>query len=270
MGRPEAGDVGGPSMGEAAADRSRGDGEVHARAGGGSGCVHGSQHSRSGGGGGRVHRGADWRTPQQGLRRTGGARLCWLPGGVDGRRRTGAASCRLRHGPVGEARGVRAGGVGRRSRSAGLGCRAAGALGSPGCALHGRGPRRSLEEDEQPSSRCAVGGWARGRLAASSAWTTGRRRTQDAWPPGICSTDGSSSAGTRNGRTAEPNGGRVEDAGSRQRRSGAGGWGWTAEQGCRGPRSAEGDATALVALGGGERGSRRLAAEREEAGKKLI
>jgi hypothetical protein len=51
-----------------------------------------------------------------------------------------------------------------------------GALGSPGCALHGR-----LEEDEQPSSRCAVGGWARGRLAASSAWTTGRRRTQDAW-----------------------------------------------------------------------------------------
>jgi hypothetical protein len=69
--RPEAGEVGGPSMGEAAADRSKGDGEVHARAGGGSGGVHGSQHSRSGGGGGRVHRGDDWRAPQQGLRWTG-------------------------------------------------------------------------------------------------------------------------------------------------------------------------------------------------------
>jgi hypothetical protein len=53
-------------MGELAADRSRGDGEVHARAGGGSGGVHGGQHGSSGGGGGRVHRGDGWRAPQQG------------------------------------------------------------------------------------------------------------------------------------------------------------------------------------------------------------
>jgi hypothetical protein len=61
--RPEAGDVGGPSMGELAADRSRGDGELRARAGGGSGgVVHGG------------HRGDGWRESQQGR---GGARPGW-------------------------------------------------------------------------------------------------------------------------------------------------------------------------------------------------
>jgi hypothetical protein len=71
--RPEAGDVGGPSMGELAADRSRGDGEVHSRAGGGSGGVHGGQHGRSGGGGGRVHRGDGWRARAR-------PKSAWAPG----------------------------------------------------------------------------------------------------------------------------------------------------------------------------------------------
>jgi hypothetical protein len=54
---PEAGDVGGPSMGELAADCSRGNGEVRAGTGGDSGGAHGGQHGRSGGGGVRVHQG---------------------------------------------------------------------------------------------------------------------------------------------------------------------------------------------------------------------
>jgi hypothetical protein len=54
---PEAGNVGGPSMGELAADCSRSNGEVHAGAGGDSGGAHGGQHGRSGDGGVRVHRG---------------------------------------------------------------------------------------------------------------------------------------------------------------------------------------------------------------------
>jgi hypothetical protein len=50
---PETGDVGGPSMGELAAERSRGDGEVRAWAGGGSGdVVHGG------------YRGDGWRKSQ--------------------------------------------------------------------------------------------------------------------------------------------------------------------------------------------------------------
>jgi hypothetical protein len=62
--RPEADDVGGPSMGELAAERSRGDGEVRARAGGGSGdVVHGG------------HRGDGWRKSQQGASGRGGALL---------------------------------------------------------------------------------------------------------------------------------------------------------------------------------------------------
>jgi hypothetical protein len=50
--RPKASDVGGPSMGELAAECSRGDGEVRARAGGDPDVGSG----RSGGGGGCVHR----------------------------------------------------------------------------------------------------------------------------------------------------------------------------------------------------------------------
>jgi hypothetical protein len=50
--RPKASDVGGPSMGELAAECSRGDGEVRARAGGDPNVGSG----RSGGGGGGVHR----------------------------------------------------------------------------------------------------------------------------------------------------------------------------------------------------------------------
>jgi hypothetical protein len=53
---PETGDVGGPSMGELAADCSRGDGEVR-----GSGGAHGGQHGPNGGGSVRVHRGDRWR-----------------------------------------------------------------------------------------------------------------------------------------------------------------------------------------------------------------
>jgi hypothetical protein len=122
MERPEAGEVGGPSMGEAAADRSRGDGDVHARASGGSGGVHGSQHSCSGGGGGRVHRGDDWRASQQGLRWTGWDAALLAS---RGRRRPETYMCRvlqgwarmawrLRPGPVGEVRG----GVGAPDRQA--------------------------------------------------------------------------------------------------------------------------------------------------------
>jgi hypothetical protein len=96
--RPEAGDVGAPSMGEAAADRGRGDGEVHARAGGGSGGVHDSQHGRSGGSGGRVHRGDGWRVPQQGL--------CWRRGSAGF---PGAST-------VGDRQVPGSGGLGRRAR----------------------------------------------------------------------------------------------------------------------------------------------------------
>jgi hypothetical protein len=140
-------------MGEAAADRSRGDGEVHARAGGGSGGVHGSQHSRSGVGGGRVHRGDDWRAPQRGLRWTGWDAALLAS---RGRRRPETNRCRvlqgwaraawrLRPGPVEEARG----GVGRRigRRRGGLGRSRGGAARSRGCAAlngrHGRAPGRA-------------------------------------------------------------------------------------------------------------------------------
>jgi hypothetical protein len=82
----------------------------------------------------------------------------------------GAWAARLPGGAEGQRRGRRRGRGRDQRRRSGRRSRAATVAG----------------EGEQPSSRCAVGGWARGRLAASSAWTTGRRRTQDAWPPGTC------------------------------------------------------------------------------------
>jgi hypothetical protein len=63
---PETGDVGGPSMGELAAERSRGDGEVRAWAGGSRG--DGEVRAWAGGGSGDVvhggHRGDGGRKAQ--------------------------------------------------------------------------------------------------------------------------------------------------------------------------------------------------------------
>jgi hypothetical protein len=81
---PETGDVGGPSMGELAADCSRGDGEVR-----GSGGAHGGQHGPNGGGSVRVHRGDRWRG---GSRPRSSRRL--RPGGDASGRREGSGARR--------------------------------------------------------------------------------------------------------------------------------------------------------------------------------
>jgi hypothetical protein len=154
MERPEAGDVGGPSMGELAADRSRGDGEMRAKAGGGSGgVVHGGQHGRSGGGG-CVHRGDGWREPQQRASGQGGAQLCWPPGGVDDLRRVGVGCGIDDQSQVGVGRG-------RRGRWARSWRRLLARLGRAACRAPGLGAGR----DEHAGAGAGAPGGAPGREA---------------------------------------------------------------------------------------------------------
>jgi hypothetical protein len=165
MERPEAGDVGGPSMGELAADRSRGYGELRARADGGcGGVVHGS------------HRRDDWRESQE----SRGAQAPEATKGDPGRgARPRCRAQRRREGRGGAWPGgaqlcfsglsrVTRGWVGRSSAAAtgvGSGWRAAGVGRDRGGAQHHRRP-------EMDSRAGRAGGAGRGALRA---WAGGQR-----------------------------------------------------------------------------------------------
>jgi hypothetical protein len=175
-------------MGELAADCSRGDGEVRARAGGGSGGAHGGQHGRSGGGGGRVHRGDDAaggvgsvaclasRGVRLGRGRPGGCvlarsrrvsrlagaasgrRIGWRRGGLGGSRAPGFARGAGRCSVAGRM------GVGEASRARGGATRSGGSTG-----------RLGARPDEQ-----GRGAWGRG---VGLGWRECRRREAGGWGP---------------------------------------------------------------------------------------
>jgi hypothetical protein len=216
--RPEAGDVGGPSMGELAVDRSRGNGEVRARAGGGSGgVVHGGQHGRSGGGGGDVHRGDGLRL---GLECAGS---CWGRVASGLARLPGDLARRLRR-----RRGARGRSVSRLRRAARgrAGCWARSAA-LPGAASGAWARSVGSRESGLGSARCVAASWRRSRERREEEGVGG------AGGRGCAGAGGRSCAGA--GGVARPRGrdmrgvsscGRVPTAGrERGRCLVAGGWG---------------------------------------------
>jgi hypothetical protein len=178
--RPEAGDVGGPSMGELAADRSRGGGA----GGDGGGVVHGDD------GGRRHRRGEGWRCELQAQSRGSKARSGWGAALLAARGRRMAGDGALAAGSRGRARTS-----GRRTLQGtnGRGARLLGAERARCPARRGRvrsllslartGAGSALHGGVPGGGRAGAAGSRGGRRAGEVDWWLGVGRGAGGWGP---------------------------------------------------------------------------------------